>query len=273
MGAECPPDLLLEAFCELANERGRDRFFLFSTLNPSPSPSNIVFHKVSDFVSQAEEPLVAIRRETSYSMKEGILSLKNKEIDLFLTAGNTGVLITLCKRELPLLKNVTLPTLLVVIPGVDAPLVINDVGGQVMPTQALLVQNAFVGASYHTKYFGTKSPVVALLNIGKESYKGPKEHRLAFESLSKIEGDPFTFIGNIEPQDVLGGKLDVLVSDGFSGNIFLKIVEGLSANRGGTSAAFVAGIEGVVAKVHSSTTPKSFQEAIRALLLPFKSDI
>src|SRR5690606_28195545 len=106
------------------------------------------------------------------------------------------------------------------------PVAVLDVGGNVQVKAANLLQFALIGAAYQQAR-GILNPLVGLLNIGSEPLKGTSELRLAYQALKKQSG-PFNFVGNIEGKSVFDGEVDVLVTDGFSGNIFLKTAEGIA---------------------------------------------
>jgi glycerol-3-phosphate acyltransferase PlsX len=267
MGGECPPDQLLKAVCRLAKKQETHTFFVFCE-EFCKAPLNVIHIPVQSFVSLEEDPFFTLKREDSFSMKEGLLFLKEKKIDLFVTLGNTGALMALSKKLLPLLPQVIVPTLLAIL---NEGLVVNDVGGNVRATHALLEQNAFLGALFHSEYFGTPSPRVALLNMGEESLKGPKEFVEAFRALRSLQNPPFTFVGNIEPQEIWEKKIDVLVTDGFSGNLLIKTIEGMVSYFNVDYSlekrlAFVAGIEGLVIKLHSYTNEKGLEKALESHL-------
>ena len=253
MGSDSSPLLLFEAvqeaakqIAERAAERLRSQFskikfivfltqavydvILSSPLSfSSPHSSDIEFRLVSDVIEMEDEPLVAIRQKKNSSLVLGLKHLKKRELAAFVTAGNTGALIagvTLSLRRLPGIKR---PALLAVLPTKKGQVAVVDVGGNVSCKANHLVQFANLGVAYQHS-LGVKHPRVGLLNIGIESKKGTSELRQAYQLMEAMkQRGEIDFIGNVEGGEVFQGVVDVLVTDGFTGNVFLKSSEGVSA--------------------------------------------
>ena len=196
----------------------------------------IEYHIASDVISMEDDPLESIRRKKEASLVIGIHLLKEERLDAFISCGNTGALIACAALFLPLLPGVKRPALLISLPTKKSPVAVLDVGGNISCTALDLVQYAFLGAAYQESMYGIKIPKVGLLNIGVESTKGTVELRQAFEHLQAYCQETVArgtvpklhFEGNVEARDVFSGGVDVLVTDGFSGNILLKTAEGVA---------------------------------------------
>ena len=226
-----------------------------------------------------EDPLVAIRRKKDASLVVGMGLLAKKQIDAFVTCGNTGALIACARLFLPLLSGVTRPALLVSLPTKTGLVSVLDVGGNISCKAQDFVQFALLGAAYQRTIHGVKHPRVGLLNIGVESKKGTAELRQAYELLQQTDG--IHFVGNVEGRNIFTGVIDVLVTDGFSGNVMLKTAEGVASlildalnaaedysalrkqfNYTEYPGAIVCGVEGVAMKVHGNATAETLLVSI-----------
>lgn len=226
-----------------------------------------------------EHPLLALRKKRNASMSVGLRLLKEGQIDALISAGNTGALVSSAKMILSTLKGILRPCLLTLMPTKKNPVAVLDVGANVQVKAAHLVQFALMGAAYQ-KTRGIAKPSVGLLNIGSEALKGTSELRLAYHTLQTLTNAPFRFAGNIEGKEVFNGEVDVLVTDGFTGNVFLKTAEGIaslildkiqsptqtkpfqSLHYSEYPGALLAGVRGLVIKCHSYSTPRAFTTAI-----------
>jgi glycerol-3-phosphate acyltransferase PlsX len=182
------------------------------------------------------------------------------------------------------------PALLARMPTKKHPVTVLDVGANVQVKAAHLVQFAKMGAVY-CHIHGIEKPTVGLLNIGSEPIKGTSELRLAYQELQMMSHNAFRFAGNIEGKSVFEGDVDVLVTDGFTGNIFLKTAEGIASlilDRFGSlmppgeyqklhpqiqdlastlhyaehPGALLAGVRGIAIKCHGYSTPQAFEKAV-----------
>jgi glycerol-3-phosphate acyltransferase PlsX len=145
------------------------------------------------------------------------------------SAGSTGAIVTTARLRLRLLPGVLRPALAVMLPSLPSPTILLDAGAIADPKPEMLVQFAQLGVAYAQVWHGVTEPRVGLLTIGAEPGKGNKLARRAYELLSEDPphgGMPIGFIGNIEGSDLLTGKVDVAVTDGFAGNVALKTLEG-----------------------------------------------
>ena len=198
--------------------------------------SRLQFEPCEQVIKMEDSPLTAIRRKKESSMLRGMTQLRDQQIDALISAGNTGALIASGTIMLPMLPGVERTALLALLPTRQGYVAVVDVGGNVSVKPHHLLQFAKMGAAYLRSRGVVRSARVGLLNIGEESKKGTPEAQQAFELLGtacqeeagRNGGVAMEFLGNIEGREVFQGKVDVLVTDGFTGNIFLKTSEGVS---------------------------------------------
>ncbi len=194
------------------------------------SPCSYISYEIAyESIEMGDHPLWAARRKKNSSLALGIQALKTHSIDAFISMGNTGALLTTARAQLKTLPSITHPALLALLPTKKRTTAILDVGANVEYKSAHLIEFAAMGLAYQ-KAQGVAKPTVGLLNIGKEPLKGPKELQQAYQELEKLSQNhdyPF-FLGNIEGREVFEGTVDVLVTGGFAGNIFLKTAEGMA---------------------------------------------
>ncbi len=170
------------------------------------------------------EPTKILKEYSGTSMAVGLKMLADGEGDAFLSAGSTGALVvgsTFIVKRIRGIKRVALATL---IPTLKSNTLLLDVGANADCRPEMLVQFGIMGSAYMTKFMNVKKPKVALANIGAEPSKG---RELELESYKLLSEAPLDFIGNVEGRDIPLGAADVVVSDGFTGNLILKTIEGM----------------------------------------------
>ena len=180
-----------------------------------------------DVLDGSETPVEAMRRKPKNAIGEGIRLVRERVAESFVSAGSTGLVVASATLGLPKLAGIRRPGIAATMPGEAGPFVVIDVGANTEPQARDLLAYALMGAAYYHDLFGKDKPRVGLLNIGSEAQKG---NSLAREARSMIDGADadFEFLGNVEGPDIYGGRCDVVVSDGFTGNVFLKVSEGLA---------------------------------------------
>ena len=178
----------------------------------------------SDVIDMNDEPTAAIRRKKDSSMVVALNMLKRGEGDAVVSAGSTGALLTGATLLVRRIKGVRRACLAPVVPNANEGFVLIDAGANAECVAEQLVQFAYMGSLYAEKVLGFSKPRVALLNNGAEEHKGTPMHQETWQLLQKAEG--LNFVGNVEGSGVLNGDVDVVVADGFSGNILLKSIEG-----------------------------------------------
>ena len=184
---------------------------------------------VKESIQMDESPLHAVRKKKGSSIVLGTQAIAENTLDAFVSAGNTGALIASSVLKIPLLKNIDRPALAVTLPTTLEPVLLLDVGANVTMSTSLYQQFARLGSAFYKAYFNRELPRVGLLNIGTERGKGTGALQAGYNSLQNLSTEyEIDFVGNIEPWQVFKGHVDVVVTDGFSGNIFLKASEGTS---------------------------------------------
>lgn len=176
-------------------------------------------------VQMTDKPSEAVRRARGSSMWNAIQSVKAGEAGAVVSSGNTGALMAISKVILRMKKGVHRPAISANWPTPKGHTVVLDVGANVQCGATQLVEFAILGEAYHRAVFGGEAPTVGLLNVGQEELKGNDTVREA-DQLIRSSGLDIAYQGFIEGNDISGGSIDVVVTDGFTGNIALKTAEG-----------------------------------------------
>ena len=193
--------------------------------HPTAHSAPVEVVHASQIISMDDKPVQAARGKRDSSMHVGLRLLKEKKVVGFVTAGNTGAAMATAKMVLGTLPGVDRPALANVFPtSTGKPAIMIDVGANVDSKPQNLAQFAVMGEIYYRAIFGKNKPTVGLLSIGEEETKGNELTRQTFALMKDL---PLNFIGNVEGRDLYNGRVDVIVCDGFVGNVSLKISEGL----------------------------------------------
>ena len=185
-------------------------------------------HPTSETIEMCDIPTQAIKHKKDSSMVVGFNMLKEGKGDVFISAGNSGALLTGATLLVGRIKGIDRPALAGILPSYKSRLLLIDCGSNTNCKPINLLQFAEMASIYLTNTFGTKSPTVGLLNIGTEETKGNELIKESYQLLKeKSEELGINFVGSVEGRDAFSGKLDILVADGFTGNVFLKTVEGV----------------------------------------------
>jgi glycerol-3-phosphate acyltransferase PlsX len=262
----------------------------------------------AEFIEASEKPTQAIRRARTTSMGVAINAVKEGRADAALSAGNTGALMAMSKLALRTMPGIDRPALAALLPTMGATdLVMLDLGANTECDAQNLVQFAVMGSAYARTVIGIQKPRVKLLNIGTEELKGTGELKEAAALLREADYLPMRFDGFTEGDQLSRGEVDVVVTDGFSGNIALKTAEGtarfvtdllrrafkssLRSKAGfalsrpalnllkvhldpnNHNGAVFLGLNGLVVKSHGSATPKGVANAIAVAASMVTSDI
>lgn len=182
----------------------------------------------TETIEMEDVPTQAIKRKKDSSMVVGFNMLKTGEGDVFISAGNSGALLTGATLLVGRIKGVDRPALAGILPAYKSRLVLMDCGSNTNCKPINLLQFAQMSSIYLKTTLGVENPRVGLLNIGTEETKGNELTKESYKLLKeKSEELGINFIGNVEGRDAFSGRVDIVVTDGFTGNIFLKAVEGL----------------------------------------------
>jgi len=195
------------------------------TNHPSARYLPIEVVHASQIIGMQDKAAQAVRSKRDSTMRVGLRMVRDKQAIGFVTAGNTGAAMATAKMVLGALPGVDRPALATVFPtSAGKPCILIDVGANVDCKPQNLAQFAIMGEMYYRTIFGSSKPSVGLLSIGEEESKGNELTRHAHALLKEL---PVNFIGNVEGRDLYNGRVDVIVCDGFVGNVALKISEGL----------------------------------------------
>ncbi len=182
--------------------------------------------QASQAIEMCEEPAKAVRTKKDSSLVVGLKALAEGQGDAFVSAGSTGALHVGTSLIVRTIKGVKRPALGTIIPGGEKPYLLLDCGANVECRAPMLNTFGVMGSVYMNKVMGVESPAVALVNNGAEETKGTPLYKEAHQLLKA--NPAIRFVGNIEPRDVPSGQADVVVCDGFTGNVILKLTEGLA---------------------------------------------
>ena len=316
MGGDIGPAVIVAGMARARRKQASLRFELFGDeklikpeLAKQANLAGIVtVHHTTDSIHGSEKPSQAIRRAKTTSMGMAINAVKEGHADAALSAGNTGALMAMSKLALRTMPGIDRPALAALLPTLgDTDLVMLDLGANTECDAQNLVQFAVMGAAYARTALSIDKPRVKLLNIGTEELKGTGELKEAAALLRDADYLPFNFTGFTEGDQLSRGEVDVVVTDGFSGNIALKTAEGTARfvtdllRRAFTSSlrskagfalsrpalhmlkvhldpnnhngAVFLGLNGLVVKSHGSATPKGVANAIGVTARMIANDI
>lgn len=186
----------------------------------------IVVHPTTEVIEMAESPVRAISTKKDSSLVVGMKMVKNGECDAIVSAGSSGAILVGGQVLVGRIKGIERPPLAPILPSKEGPFLLIDCGANVDPKPSNLVQFAQMGSIYMENMCGIKNPRVGLLNIGTEEEKGNALTHEVYPLLKEL--DNINFIGNVEARDLANGVADVVVTDAFSGNIALKMYEGVA---------------------------------------------
>ena len=187
----------------------------------------ITIKAAMDVITMHDSPVKAIRRKTDSSMVVGLNMLKDGEGDMLVSAGNTGALIVGARLILGRIRGIDRPALASIYPDMTGgePGLLVDAGASSESKARNLLEYALMGSTFVEKVWGRENPRVGLVNLGAEESKGTSVTKDAYQMLTNSH---MNFVGNIEGRDVPNGVCDVIVCDGFTGNVILKLTEGVS---------------------------------------------
>ena len=217
----------------------------------------------NNVVKSTDSPLEAAKRGKDTSMWLSIESVKKKDCDIVISAGNTGALLVIAKLNLKMIENIDKPALSALWPNKKGMSVVLDLGANIECSSKNLVDFSIMGASLYKSLYPTQNPNVALLNIGSEELKGNEIIKETFQKLNDKKSENFNFAGYIEGNELMNGKVNVIVSDGFTGNVALKTAEG-TANfiTGELKKALSGTILGKISSLLNISNLKKFKKRL-----------
>ena len=234
MGGDHAPQAVIEGAVLAAHEFGvevilvGDQEIVERELANHPNRPKVSVFASSELVPMHESPSVALRRKNS-SMRVAFDLMKHGKADAVVSAGNSGAMMALGMFVMGTLPQVARPAILIVVPSLTKGTVIIDAGANVDCKPRHLVQFGLMGSIYAERILGIASPRIGVLSNGEEENKGNDLTRAASEELSATT---LNYIGYVEGRDIFDGKVDVIVCDGFTGNIALKTMEGVASFAG-----------------------------------------
>ena len=233
MGGDNSPKKVIDGIVHNHKKNKENFFKIFGDKNEI---SKYIDNKISknfyeivhtkDVVKSTDSPLEAAKRGKNSSMWLSIESVKNRESDIVISAGNTGALLIIAKLNLKMLENIDRPALSALWPNKKGMSVVLDLGANIECSSKNLADFAIMGASLYKSLYPNDISKVALLNIGSEELKGNDIIKETFQLLNERKNQNFDFEGYIEGNELMNGDVNVIVSDGFTGNVALKTAEG-----------------------------------------------
>ena len=190
---------------------------------------NNEFYKIihtTEVVKSTDSPLEGAKRGKNTSMWLAIDSVKKKETDIVVSAGNTGALLVISKLNLKMIENIDKPALSALWPNKKGMSVVLDLGANIECSSKNLLDFSIMGASLYTSLYPGEKPNVGLLNIGSEELKGNETIKETYKTLNDKNSENYNFFGYIEGNHLMDGEVNVIISDGFTGNVALKTAEG-----------------------------------------------
>ena len=236
MGSDNFPRPEVEAAAQIVRSQGpNDEFILvgdenvvgpaLAALGPAEATRRVRLVHATEMVEMAEKPAAAARSKAENSMAVGMDLVKRGEADAFVTAGNTGGALANGLLRLGRIRGVKRPALTGPFPVRGGTTVLLDIGANAECKPEYLLQFAILGSVYAEAVFGIRRPRVGLLSNGEEAGKG---NDLVKETFPLLAGSSLNFIGNVESKEFFNGQADVVVTDGFTGNVFLKTSEAVA---------------------------------------------
>ena len=191
-----------------------------------PIKQNYKLFDTKEKISNDDTALSAAKKGKNTSMWKAIYSVKSKESDVVVSAGNTGALFVIAKLNIPMIENIDKPALSALWPNKIGMNVVLDLGANVECNEKNLIDFSLMGAALHKSLFPHEISKVSLLNIGSEEIKGNSTIKNTYKELSNKKNPIYDFCGYIEGNQIMDGKVNVIVTDGFTGNVALKTAEG-----------------------------------------------
>ena len=233
MGGDGSPKKILEGINEHNKKSKNVNYLIFGDKNIIdtfiPKSLNKTCYEIIDTKNKVEgkdTPLEAAKRGKDTSMWLSIESVKQRRADIVISAGNTGALLVISKLNLKMIENIDKPALSALWPNKTGMSVVLDLGANIECNEKNLIDFSIMGASLFKSLYPNEKAKVALLNIGSEEMKGNDVLKNTYQKMNEIKSSQFNFEGFIEGNDLMNGNVNVIVSDGFTGNVALKTAEG-----------------------------------------------
>jgi glycerol-3-phosphate acyltransferase PlsX len=233
MGGDNSPNKTIDG---IILNHSKNKNIFFKIFGDEKIISNLIGNKIkndfyeiihtTDIVKSTDSPLEGAKRGKNTSMWLAIESVKKKEADIVVSAGNTGALLVISKLNLKMIENIDKPALSALWPNKKGMSVVLDLGANIDCSSKNLLDFSIMGAALYTSLYNGEKPIVGLLNIGSEELKGNETIKETYQILNDKKSKNFNFSGYIEGNHLMDGEVNVIVSDGFTGNVALKTAEG-----------------------------------------------
>ena len=271
MGGDNSPKKIIDGIV-LNNQKNKDIFYkifgnkskIEELIDGKIDKNYFEIVHTDNLVKSTDSPLEGAKRGKDTSMWLAIESVKNKESDIIISAGNTGALLVISKLNLKMIENIDKPALSALWPNKKGMSVVLDLGANIECSSKNLTDFSIMGASLYRSLYPNEVPNVALLNIGSEEIKGNETIKETFQILTeKKSKTDFNFSGYIEGNQLMNGDIDVIVADGFTGNIALKTAEG-TANfiTGELKKAMMGNLIGKISSFLNMSNLKKFKKRL-----------
>ena len=271
MGGDNSPQKIIDGI-ELYNRNNKNIFYKIfgdkNIIDPIMQKKNIdkdifeIFH-TEEKIKNEDSAFTAAKRGKNTSMWLAIESVKNNSSDIIVSAGNTGALLVIAKLNLSMIENIDKPALSGLWPSKKGMSVVLDLGANIECSDKNLIDFSIMGSSLFKSLFPGEKAKVAILNIGSEEIKGNEIIKETYKKLNQIVNEDFEFKGFIEGSHIMDGDVNVVVADGFTGNVALKTAEG-TANfiTSELKQAMKSSIFGKLGSLISMTSLKKFKKKL-----------
>ena len=233
MGGDNSPKKIIEGVIHNHNKNKNTFYKIFGDkqkihplIKDNIKNDNYEIIHTENFVLSTDSPLEAAKKGKNTSMWLAIESVKRKEADIVISAGNTGALLVIAKLNLKMIDTIDKPALSALWPNKNGMSVVLDLGANIECSSKNLFDFSIMGASLFTSLYPNQKPNIGLLNIGSEELKGNETIKETFKILNDKKSNNYDFAGYIEGNQIMDGEINVIISDGFTGNIALKTAEG-----------------------------------------------
>lgn len=230
MGGDNAPGIAIQAAIQAVSEKVLDITLvgdgetILRELSRDPDRAHLKVHHCEEVIRMDESPLRAVRRKRDSSIRVAFDLLRECEVDAVVSAGNSGATLAAGILALGKLENVERPALACVFPGVKSKVVLIDAGANVDCRPVHLLQFGTMACAFAASCLDLEDPKIGLLSIGQEDRKGNEQVRCAHDLFRATD---LNFVGNVEGRDLFSGQVQIVVCDGFVGNVALKLAEGM----------------------------------------------
>ena len=270
MGGDNSPKKIIDGLIHNHQKNNKIFFKIFGNkkiieklIENKVNANNFEIIHTENSVLSTDSPLEAAKRGKDTSMWLAIDSVKKKETDIIISAGNTGALLVIAKLNLKMIENIDKPALSALWPNKTGMSVVLDLGANIECSSKNLFDFSIMGASLYTSLYPDNKPNIGLLNIGSEELKGNEIIKETFKILNEKKSSNYNFAGYIEGNQIMDGEVNVIISDGFTGNIALKTAEGTATFiTNELKKSMTSSILGKISSILNYSNLKKFKERL-----------